>query len=742
MIKYSKLCSFLIALIALFSVCNADNLSIVNNGKSDYTIILPEHFSKEELKAANFLNEHLQKISGCVLPITYSDKQLSGKYIIISKSKSITIGDGFSILIDRKELIIHGGENKGCLYGVTELLENYLGVRYYSPTHVIIPKSKNVNLPDIKLEGSSPNTYRIVNGDFEKDSNYIDFNRLHTINEIFPENYYVHTFNRLVPWKEYFASHPEYYALVSGKRNIDQLCLTNPDVLKIVLEKLKQEMLLQPDKNIWSVSQNDNYSYCQCSTCKQIIEEEKSPAGPVIRFVNQVAEQFPEKTISTLAYQFSRSAPIKTKPLNNVQVMLCTIELNRSKPIATDPLSVSFLKDLEDWGKICQHIYLWDYTVDFDHQCSPFPNLHVLQPNIQLFVKNNVHEHFQQTNTTVGAEFSELKAYVLAKLLWNPGTDVSKIIEEFTNGFYGPAAPAIRKYIYHLQDEILKTGEWLDIYGPPTNYQNTFLSAKNIELYNSYFDEAEQAVAGMNEYLLHVRIARMPLQYAMMEIGKNDMFGERGWYNEVEGDFILHQTMLNTLESFYQSSKVGNCKIINESKLTPEEYYHSTQRFINVQVKGNYAFRKKVTADPLPAEKYSGGNLSLLTNGVRGANDFKVHWLGWEGKDFTLTLDLEKTIIANEIELSSLWCAKSWILHPASVTCSVSENGNDFIEISTLVNKGTQETDEVNRLYSFKAPTTSIRFVKFDVIGTHKLFDWHPSAGGTSWVFVDEIVVK
>ena len=648
MIKHYIVFSFLIAIIALSALCSAGELSIVKNGKSNYTIVLPEQYSKEELRAANVLNEHVQKISGCILPIIYSDKPNSDKIIIISKSKNIICGDGFSIITSGDELIIHGGENKGCLYGVTELLGKYLGVRYYSPQYVIIPKTKDIILPDIKLEGSSPNTYRIVNGDFERDTNYIDFNRLNTINEIFPDNYYVHTFNKLVPWIEYFTSHPEYYALVSGKRNIDQLCLSNPDVLKLVIEKLKQEMLLQPDKNIWSVSQNDNYSYCQCSKCMQIIEEEKSPAGPIIRFVNQVAEKFPGKTISTLAYQFSRSAPIKTKPLKNVQVMLCTIELNRSKPIATDPLSVSFLKDLEDWGKICNHIYLWDYTVDFDHQCSPFPNFHVLQPNIQLFVKNNVKEHFQQTNTAVGSEFSELKSYLLAKLLWNPDADVKNIIEEFTNGFYGPAAPAIRKYIYHLQDEILKTGEWLDIYGPPTNYQNTFLSAKNIESYNSYFDEAEKAVAGTTDYLLHVRIARMPLQYAMIEIGKNDMFGPRGWYKEHNSEFVLNQNMLNTLESFYQTSKDGGCKVINESRLTPEEYYHSTQRFINVQVKGNYAFRKKVTADPLPAEKYSGGDLSLLTNGVRGANDFKVHWLGWEVKDFTLTLDLEKEIVANK----------------------------------------------------------------------------------------------
>jgi len=520
---------FLFTLFTILSCTQKANCTtrLIEDGKSDYSIVLPEKAAKEEIRAADLLKEHLQKITGCILPVVYSGNP-SGRCIIISKTNGIACGDGFSITTSGDKLIIKGGQNKGCIYGVCELLGKYMGVRYYSPEFVVIPKNRNINLPLIHIEDSSPNTYRNVHGEFSDNENYRDFNRLHIISELFADNYYVHTFNRLVPWPEYFESNPGYFALLNGKRHIDQLCLSNPAVLQIVIGKLKQEMLLQPGKLVWSVSQNDNFSYCQCDECRKIIEEEGSPAGPVIRFVNQVAEQFPDRIISTLAYQYSRKAPVKTKPLNNVQVMLCTIELNRSQPIATDPTSVSFLKDLEEWGKICNHIYLWDYTVDFAHSFSPFPNLHTLQPNIQLFVKNNVKEHFQQTNTGTGHEFSELKAYLLAKLLWNPDADVTGIIEEFTDGFYGPAGPWIRKYIYHLQDEILKTGEWLDIYGPPTNYQNTFLSADNIADYNAYFDGAEKAVAVKPDYLYHERIARMSLQYTDVEIGKNDMYGPRG----------------------------------------------------------------------------------------------------------------------------------------------------------------------------------------------------------------------
>lgn len=718
------------------------SVHLVVNGESDYFIVVPSEPSTEELRAAGFLQDHLARISGAEIAIVMADVHELNHYISIAKSDEIKSDDGFSISTSGGNIHIKGGAERGVIYAVGEILERYLGVRYFSPQYVVIPETKNVSLPVINLEGSSPNTYRNINGYFVQDLDYKDFHRLHDINDMFARGYFVHTFHRLVPWQEYFRTHPEYFAYMNGKRVIDQLCLSNPKVLELVIDKLRREMELQPDKKVWSVSQDDNFSYCQCELCSPVIQEEESPAGPIIRFVNNVAEKFPDKIISTLAYQYSRKAPVKTRPKENVQIMLCTIELSRSKSIEDEPTSASFLQDMEDWGRISNHIFLWDYTVNFDHYITPFPNIHVLQPNIQLFVRNNVKEHFQQSNTGVGNTFSELKSYIIARLLWDPDANVEKILHEFTDGFYGKAAPWIRRYIQHLEDEIRKTGEWLDIYGPPTNHRNTFLAAENINRYNHYFNEAEKAVEGHPYHFLHVRTARMPVQYAMMEIGKSDMFGSRGWYEEINGAFVLRADMKQTLETFNETGVKAGVQFVNESRLTTGDYYASTLRFIDVQVEGNLAFRKPVTANPLPADKYSGGDLALLTNGVRGASDYKVHWLGWEGQDFSLTLDLQEPTQASVIEISTLWDGKSWILHPRAITCLVSEDGKQFRHLARKTVDGDQRQAAVNQTFTFDPPARPIRYVKFEVEGTIRLFDWHPSAGGTSWVFVDEIVVR
>ena len=171
------------------------------------------------------------------------------------------------------------------------------------------------------------------------------------------------------------------------------------------------------------------------------------------------------------------------------------------------------------------------------------------------------------------------------------------------------------------------------------------------------------------------------------------------------------------------------------------ELYKARDYLLDIDVRGNYAFRKKVTTETPPSPDNSNGDLSILTNGIKGANDYKVQWLGWEGKDFNLVLDMERPVNAASIEISSLWDPKSWVLHPASVSCLVSKNGKDYMSIGKIVTEGDQQQEEISRVFKFKAPDYAIRHIKFEVKGTIHLFGWHPSAGWKSWVFIDEITV-
>ncbi len=748
-------------IIVLMAVCFLLNpvsakrkqLKITVNGKSDYVIVVSAKATTIEQKAAELLQQYVVKKSGLKLPIATDQARPIKTEISIgftnrialaesARLKSALEADEFHSFTENKKLFIVGGSHKGTLYGVIDLLEKKFGCRIYAPEAEYVPQTKNIVLPALNYSDKPRNSLRIVHGQFNQYAAYKEWMRLDNINEVFADGYYVHTFNRLIPWATYFGPHPEYFAFMNGKRIIDQLCMSNPEVLKLVIDKLVAEMALQPEKTIWSVSQNDNFSYCQCEKCKAVIAEEGAPSGPLIRFVNQVAAHFPDKTISTLAYQFSRSAPMKTKPADNVQIMLCTIELNRSKSIESDSGSRSFVRDISDWGKLTRNIYLWDYTVDFANSVSPFPNLHILQPNIQFLTRMGAYQHFQQTNTMKGNEMAELKAYMLARLLWNPDVNIDSVKTVFLEGYYAEAAPFIRRYIDRLESELIKSGEWLDIYGSPVHHEKSFLSAENILLYNTLFDQAETAVASRPEVVQRVKISRLPLEFAVMEIGKNDMFGTRGWYTETGGKFVLKPEMKAILEDFNLTAKNNEVKYLNESGLTVDSYYASTLRFIDVQVEDNLAFRKKAVASPAPNPKYSGGDMAVITNGVQGANDYKVHWLGWEGMDFQFTLDLGESRTFHSISLGSLWDPKSWILHPARVSCMVSADGITWDAAGSMEVAGSQQKEEVTRTYVFTGEFKNRRYIRYYITGTQRLPSWHPSAGGLSWVFLDEVVVK
>ncbi|MEO6219653.1 MAG: DUF4838 domain-containing protein, partial [Ginsengibacter sp.] len=516
---------------------------LADNGFSQYTIVIPTHATPDEQKAATVLQDYLLQISGAALPVIAAERHRLPYEIILGQNErldEISAGinynelkeDGFVTRTDSLRLIIAGGNEKGTLYGVYSFLEKYLGCRMYSPKVKIIPKQKQIILEKINDQQVPVIGFRDTHYRATWDEEYTYWHKLdHAPGGERPDwGMWVHTFNELVPPKTYYDSHPEYFAMVKGKRLPTQLCLSNPAVLEITVQNLRKKIAQNPAAKYWSVSQNDNRDYCTCDLCKAIDDREGSPSGSIINFVNQVADQFPDKMISTLAYEYGRHAPKILKPRDNVNIMLCSIEAYRDKPIEKDTASAAFMKDVQDWGKISKDIIVRDYVIQFNHLLSPFPNLQVLQPNIQFFAENGVNAMFEQGNREVGGEFAALRSYLISKLLWDPYLDVDSVMIDFLSGYYGAAGKPIREYIDMMREQLLKGGKPLRIFGSPNEAADTYLTPALMVKYNALFDEAEKLVADSAEILERVRIARLPLMYAKMEQAKKNYTGENGLF--------------------------------------------------------------------------------------------------------------------------------------------------------------------------------------------------------------------
>ena len=501
-----------------------------------------EDQSSPALYAAKELRYYLDRMTAASFQIEEDDGVKKG--ILLEQVENDDLGtDGFTIDTDGDRITIRGGV-RGVIYGAYEFLEK-LGCRFFTHNCERIPTLPHLEVPEIHDRQKPIVEYREHNyADVKQNVRFAvkcRFNgHFHPIPEHMgghmPYAWFVHTFNKMVPAEVYGESHPEYFSLIDGKRvttsgGRTQLCLTNPEVLSICIESVRRELREHPEARLISISQNDWGGGCQCEKCRAIDAEEGSPAGTLLRFVNAIAEaledEFPNVIFDTLAYVYNRPAPRITRNRKNVCVRLCSIECCFSHPFEAcddehrsvthpDGTKTSFITDLRDWGKICDRMYIWDYTTRFSHYPAPHPNWRVLQPNIQAMVKNNVRGIFEQAcgASKGGVDFNELRLYLISKLLWNPYCDVEAHKREFMEYYYGAAAPYLAEYL----DMICDVCEREDIHvGFNDPLEDAYLREELLDRYDKLFDKAAAAVSGDAMRLWRVEKARLSIRWVRLK---------------------------------------------------------------------------------------------------------------------------------------------------------------------------------------------------------------------------------
>ncbi len=465
------LCMILLTAQCAFAVDGESNEIAIDGS---WSILMPETCSQQENYAIDTLYNKLYEVLGCYLPkkTTANEKFIA---IDIPYDGIADIEDnGYAIKADENKIYINGTGVRGTLYGVNRFLEDFCGYKVYTSTLTVLPKADCIKVPAdtnivyapffeyTETDWRSPRdwNYSVANGLTGGSYRQLPANMGGTVNYL---GGLCHTFtSTFCNADKYFGEHPEYFAFRDGERIKDQLCLTNPDTLEVVKNEVLDLLKAQHDPNaslqIISLTQADNQKYCQCDNCKAF---EKAHGGvqsaTMINFVNQVADVvkaagYDNVAIDTFAYQYTRKAPTGIAPRDNMIVRLCTIECCFSHTL-DDPKckeNVDLMKDLEDWSKICNRIYVWDYTTNYAHTCCLFPDFGVIQKNVQLFYEHNVKGVYEEGNYYIDAcdaEFGELRAYMLSKCMQNPYCDIDKEVDGFLNAYYGNGGRYIRNII-------------------------------------------------------------------------------------------------------------------------------------------------------------------------------------------------------------------------------------------------------------------------------------------------------
>jgi hypothetical protein len=750
---------YLFLILLLFaSVCCCQKLTLFENGKTDFKILIQSNPTPIEKRAADTLKYYLDRISGCDFIITSLLKKGDKTIHLIhipptGYSESVTRlpeADTYSIWI-RKNLITVTGQEKGLFYGIYTFLEKFLNCRYYAADALIIPKlNKSEIAYDYEEQNTGSSKYRINYNGQAFQPHYAQWHKLNnepgrnSLTNNSQWGLWVHTLFKFVSPEVYFDSHPEYFSMRNGIRTKDQLCLSNPAVLQITIDSLKAQISRNPAAKYWSVSQMDNYNFCECDNCKKQDAVDGATTGSIIQFANKVAAVFPDKMISTLAYQYSRKAPVKTKPAKNVNIMLCTIECNRSNPIADDKSKGSFYDDLKNWSALTKNIILWDYVINFSNTCSPFPNLHVLKPNLQLFKKMGVQMNFQQGWPSYGGEMEELRTYLISKLLWNPDINIDSVKNDFLIGYYEGAAPFIKNILDSMEHELKKSGKPLLIYEHPFAHRDDYLSPQLMKFYHEQIGLAFIGTLRNSKALRRVDKFAQALRYADIEVAKM-MINTDYWIFERKEDNSLD------IKNYYDSllnEFAGKCgvfgpPVLHETSLTPEEYETRTRNYFKNAIEKHLAVDAKISFQNIYNEQYKANGLQSLIDGIHGFEKWETLWQGWWGKDLIATIDLGSSKKIQQLKMNFMDDNQSWILAPQSVKLEISTDGKTFKEAGTAVNKNAGvklEKQIVPIELNLTAPVEA-KFIRVTVKNIGKLPLWR-GVKGDAWLFTDEIVVK
>ena len=369
----------------------------------------------------------------------------------------------------------------GSLYAVYDLLRQ-LGVRWFMPGKIgtVIPHTKNLTVKPQDRIVSPDFSYRhIYYNDFDNDPEGAIWYRRIGLGAKRPL-YFMHTFNILL--KKLKKEHPECLALINGKRDFNttcmgqgSMCLSNPATLNEAIKFVQEQLKTTKSYNIFPLVPQDGYKRsCGCKKCVGKPDFDAPDDGILSNYVwsfinnvaKKIAETNPEKRLGALAYSCYRIPPDKVKNISpNLDVMYC---YDRSLHYLPEKSKHDW-KNISEWVKRCRNLYSWNYYL-FWHENSPLTGAPIIFTGIIADDFANIKgkikgEFIEASKLTVSVDkkaapkrrklacpgMQHLNIYVTASLYWNNNLELNKLLDDYCNKFYGPAAPEMHTFFQEAE---------------------------------------------------------------------------------------------------------------------------------------------------------------------------------------------------------------------------------------------------------------------------------------------------
>ena len=526
-------------------------LVLAQNRRSAYTVVLPDGADECVQTAASEFILYFDRISGVRLPLKHEAELPEGAPgIYLGETERVKNtgrydptglgGEGFLLYADEGDLLIAGGGSRGTLYGVYTFLEEYLGVRWFTPTLEVVPEERTVKA-DAKLNRTVRPSFAVRRND--PAGTYDAYRARTKMNVSFwydmPDYGGAMTFvlwdvtlTKLVP-DALFGEHPEYFALgEDGVRTADHVCLSNPEVLEIAVNNARTEILnCKRDAKYLHIGQKDNTNYCRCERCMELYEQYGAVSAPTILFTNALADalkdEFPDFMFTFYAYNETDAPPadLTLRCRDNVAPVLCGLhKACRSHPLtecgAVDgdehfknlfyENEPSVAKEFADWVKIADTTYIYDYTINFLNTAQFFSNLETMQSTMRYMYDIGITGYIYNCGDGHEAAFNELRNYLLHKLQWDVDCDVEYHMNDFLRAYYGEAAAPYIKEILDIQtSQIRATAHAFDF---DWHYQSGFYPPLTVAKLDALWEQALSADV-TEEQSFRVETANLSWEY-------------------------------------------------------------------------------------------------------------------------------------------------------------------------------------------------------------------------------------
>ncbi|MDO9536859.1 MAG: DUF4838 domain-containing protein, partial [Thermoplasmata archaeon] len=463
------------------------DLQIVTNGAPDAAIVVPDGSDEIANTAALWVQEYVEKASGARLDIVSESNLPKGTIISIGPTqiaKKAKIGtsslkwDGCRLAVKGNVLYLIGRDEnttsasdvptgaRGTCRAAVTFLEESLGIRWFLPTDygVIIPKTANITVPANLNKTFNP-AFAFVHGRYPYGkntpasiaNNYRTAIKLLTLggngNPVW------------LPAEKYFKDHPEYFAMINGKRTAEgnHLCSSNPEVKKILLAAVRAEFDNGFD---WvCLGQEDGYQPCECPVCDKMDNYRKvmgeapyyttrdeiswddfllrASSAPCERLmslnrwiVNECRKSHPDKKIHMLLYWPSLipGKSFSTKCDNVVGEVAFYAEPHALKIIDMWKDKVSSLTVMETWFDLTGSKSLWGVMMPPQEVAG----------KIRAYNERNVIGLYGIHEAAWGLQGPSF--YVQGKMAGDPNLNWRDLVDEYCKGLFGKAGKSMREF--------------------------------------------------------------------------------------------------------------------------------------------------------------------------------------------------------------------------------------------------------------------------------------------------------